>query len=162
MNAEEVGHRYGVDAGQCLQMGSDYATGSGALKSMTACALRCASQQPAPPAFTGMERTASCSVSEAQRYGARVSTAPVTDAENKTAGRLVNRRIQNLRQPAYPPTPFPGTVLQRCNAATNLRVPANVQAYDSGSDDDLDASSPSVPARGGLGSITGKSLLRRQ
>ena len=109
-----------------------------------------------------MERTSSCGAAEAQRYGARVTTAPVTDAENKTAGRLVNRRIQNLRQPAYTPSPFPPTTLQRCNAGINLRVPANVPAYDSGSDDDLDASSPSVPARGGLGSITGKSLLRRQ
>ena len=77
MDAQAVGARYGLDAGQCLQMGSDPHYSGGAMRAVTQVALREASGSlgggPRPPMFGVGMRQQSCGGGEFNRY----TSAPV-------------------------------------------------------------------------------------
>ena len=79
MSAEDVGKNYGIDEDACLQMGSDQLHSQEAFKAVTSACMReasCGAPQyrsatiPNRQTFTGLERMSSCSVGEAQLYGA--------------------------------------------------------------------------------------------
>jgi hypothetical protein len=149
MNAAKVGADYGIAADQCLQMGSDLRTGSAALESITKCSLRCATSggglaPPPAPCFSGVERTASCSATEACRYGApshgRGSTAPPAPV---CVPQL--RRSPNIGDPWYNAPPY------RLNHRVNAIAPPTPLlglaslCGNSDSDEDLDDGSLAPP-----------------
>lgn len=72
MDAQAVGARYGLDAGQCLQMGSDPQYSGGAMRAVTQVALREASVSMGggvrPPMFGVGMRQQSCSGREYNLY----------------------------------------------------------------------------------------------
>ena len=75
MSAKDVGESYGIDEDACLQMGSDQIHSQEAFKAITSACLRQASGSVplmAHQTFTGLQRQASCSPSEAQQYSAPV------------------------------------------------------------------------------------------
>ena len=73
MSAEQVGDKYGIPKGNCLQMGSDPHYAGIAMTNLTRACLR-SSQTPSsgslppPPAFTLLQQTSSCSYNEYSQY----------------------------------------------------------------------------------------------
>ena len=135
MSAEDVGAKYGIDAEDCLQMGSDEHYAEGAMQAVTSACLRgasCPSQQadgsvPARPTFSGIERQRSCGAAEALRYaprpapvGGRQCTAPVKGCNG--------RYFQPKGQPngAPPPPPFGGGGVPMLAHAAAVRAGGNV------------------------------------
>ncbi len=109
MNAEQIGQTYGLDGGDCLQMGSDQHYSQAAFQAVTSACLRGCSGAPPPPrslrqsTFTGLERVTSCSATEANRYGVKLGgrqcTAPVKGSKGSF--------VQPKGSPAVVPPPPP-------------------------------------------------------
>ena len=130
MSAVQVGATYGIDAGECLQMGADQEHSQEAFAAVTTACMRGASsgvansapgRAPPRPTFSAGARQRSCGVAEAAYYGTalpapgRQCTAPVQSAKGSMAAppprlplRAPPRPVRGGLQRQYAMNPFPG------------------------------------------------------